>query len=304
MFCVPKQVSVPEHLRRAHPVVKATSAAAVGQRAGADGRIRIGPSAGLVHTVASRDILRRGLRIIQGLFDEVAQRGWVIEPFTEARYGQRSGVAVVVSGHPYPVELHEHTETLPFTDAEIAAWRGEWSSVDRSAKQPPPQRKRRRATGHLALVMPNGYDGGRTRWSDGSRGTLEGKLGSVVETLAQRARDDDERDVDHLRQQKEWQHVQERRRAEAHLQQVETAREKRVIDEANAFARAERVRRYVTAVRARFDALPGSERKRLSAWCDWADAWADRTDPVRSAEYIIGLDDERVGTSRTPDLRE
>ena len=56
---------------------------------------------------------------------------------------------------------------------------------------------------------------------------------------------------------------------------------------------AELARGYVTAFRARLEALDGEERERIAAWCDWIEAWADRTDPTTGITQIVGLDGER-----------
>jgi hypothetical protein len=50
---------------------------------------------------------------------------------------------------------------------------------------------------------------------------------------------------------------------------------------------------YGAALRQRLNDLSVEDRERIAAWCDWAEQWAERTDPVANVSRIRGLDDER-----------
>lgn len=158
----PSEIPVPESLRGAHPLVRATREATAGQKPGSDGRITIRPRSGVAYFALSRPLLLRALRILQGIAGEAKRRGWTVEPYGGERYGARPGIAIVARGHHYPVEIHETTETLDFTEDEINAWRNEWSwnREERASQMPPAQRKRTQATGKLRLSLPNRYGGG------------------------------------------------------------------------------------------------------------------------------------------------
>jgi hypothetical protein len=139
-------VPVPGDLRGAHRFVTATRDAAVGRRAAQDGRISIGPRAGVVHMVLNRELLRRALLIAHAVIGEAERRGWEVTSDQGLAGGSGPrGVAVVVGAHAYPIEIHEVTETVPFTEEEIRAWRAEdrWDLYHREGKLPPPQRKRK-----------------------------------------------------------------------------------------------------------------------------------------------------------------
>src|SRR4051794_22449045 len=127
---------VPKRLVHPHPFVVATRSAAEGRNAELDGRLAIGPEPGVIHMQISRALLPRALRIAQAILVEAMRRGWAVERLADPRYHQRAGVAVVIRGHCYSLEIHELTETIPFTDEEIEAWRTEWSWLDRSGKLP------------------------------------------------------------------------------------------------------------------------------------------------------------------------
>lgn len=290
----PQSIAVPVDLRGANRFVSSTRGAASGQRAGADGRIAIGPKRGVVYTVVSRDLLRRALLILQAVLGEAQLRGWEIEPCDGNGYGEHPGVAIVIGEHRYPVEIHEVTQTIPFSEEEIAAWRKEaWRREDRSDKTPPSQRKRKRATGRLALRLPHGYQGGRARWTEGVRGPLEAKLGSVFAALEERVIEDDRRAAEWARQAEIRRQEEIERAARAQAQRIEKARAERLVAEAGAWERSELVRRYLEALQAGLPELEPSERERLSTWCVWADGWAGRSDPVTSTQRIVGFDDER-----------
>lgn len=290
------EITVPATLRGAHQFVIATQKAAVGLRAESDGRIRVGPQTGVVHVAVSRPLLRRALLIVQGLLREAIKRGWEVIAHTGTGYGDRPGVAIEIRGHRYPLEIYELTESLPFTEAEIAAWRTEsnwkWEIERRADNTPPPQLKRKRATGRLRLLLPNGYGGGRATWAEGPRGPLGSKLPSVLRTLEQRARADDEASVKRARLAEEREREQEAREAQARRARIESARVERLLAEVAAWRRSADVRCYLDELEEELPLLVADERARLAKWCSWARGWANRSDPSRHTSLIAGLDQE------------
>ena len=151
---------------------------------------------------------------------------------------------------------------------------------------PPLQLRRKHANGRLMLFLPGGARGSRSRWTDGPRGLIEDKLASVFPALEIRAEADERRAEELARKRAE----SEEREARA---RVERACVERLKDEAEVWQQAELARDYVAALRARVAALDGEERERIAAWCDWIEAWADRTDPTTGITQIVGLDGER-----------
>jgi len=288
------EIVVPPTLRGAHEFVIATRKAAVGLRADDDGRIRVGPQAGVVHVVLSRPLLRRALLVVQGLLREAIKRGWQVVSYAGTGYGDRPGVGIEIGVHRYPVEVHELTETVPFTSAEVAAWRSEWTwrPEGRAGQMPPPQLKRKQATGRLRLLLPNGYGGGRATWGEGPRGPLESKLPSVLRTLEQRARADDEAAVKRALIAEERQRELEAREAQARRARIETARVERLLTEVAAWRRSVDVRAYIDALEAMLPSVDPRERARVANWCGWARGWADRSDPTRRTSLISGLNEE------------
>jgi hypothetical protein len=72
----------------------------------------------VAHLVLSRPLLRRALLILQALTREAIRRRWEVTTYGGADSGGRSGIALTIRDHVYPLEVHELTETLPFTKDE------------------------------------------------------------------------------------------------------------------------------------------------------------------------------------------
>lgn len=243
----------------------------------------------------SRATLHRALLLAHGMITGAVRRGWAIEAYGQAADGTRAGVAIVIGGHRYPLEIHEETRALAFTPAEIAAWRKRaWLDTDRGDRMPPPQLKRKEPTGRLRLHLPNGYRGGRSSWTDGP-GSLNGRLDHVLEVLAQRAVRDDRAAVEARRWRETFEREQAARAEQVRRQRVEEARANRALAETKAWREAAEMRAYATALRLRIPALDARERDRIEPWCDWIEDRIRRTDPAESTTLIIGLDDERDG---------
>jgi hypothetical protein len=291
---IPKFV-LPKDLRGAHPLVIATREAASGLRAEPDGRLQIGAEEGVAHLVLSRPLLRRALLLLHGLTRESIKRGWSVVSCSGARRDTRPGIAIEIRGHSYPVEVHELTETLPFTEAEIEAWRTEWKwDLERRAGQmPPPQHKRKQGTGRLRLQSPNGYGGGRASWAEGPRSSFEDRLQEVFETLEERADADDQEAIERARIREERRVEQEAQEVRARRIRIENARVERLVAETKAWRRSEDIRSYVAELEQKLGDLDGDEHTRIAEWCKWAADWADRSDPTRYTSLITGFDDER-----------
>ena len=292
----PARDRIPDNLRGAHPLLRATRSAARGQRAQPDGRLHIGPRDGLIYTVVSRAQLHRALLIAHGLIHGALRRGHKIEAHPKSPYGDRAGVAIVIRGHRYPVELREETRTLPPSEKEIGDWRRQhrWLVDIATRTEPPPQLRRKEPTGRVQLVLPNGYAGGRATWIDSPR-SLNGYLDRVLDALEQRAIGDDARAAEAERRRQEHERETALREENARLARIENARATRALAEAKAWRDARELNAYAEALRAVLSQLESAEAERIASWCDWIEDRARRSDPTHSTTLVRGFDDQRDG---------
>jgi hypothetical protein len=291
---LPKFV-LPKDLRGAHPLVIATRDAANGLGEGHDGRLWLGPKAGVAYLVVSRPSLHRALLVLHGLTRESIKRGWDVVSYPETRYRAKPGIAIEVRGYRYPVEIHELMESLPFTEADIAAWRtaAQWQyELERRAdRMPPAALKPKRATGRLRLLLPTDRGEGRAGWAEGPSGPLESKLPSVLRALEERANARDRSAIEGKRRAEERRREQEAKEEYARRADIENARVERLLAEVEAWEMCATVRAYVTEVERKLPDLDADEHTRIAEWCSWAKDWADRSDPSRNTSLIVGLEE-------------
>ena len=290
--------------------MRATRKAATGLCAGDDGRIQVGPEPGVAHLIVSRALLRRALLILHALTREALQRGWAVTRYAGADSGRHPGIAIRISDHDYPVEVHEQTERLAFTKDEIASWRRGGPRDDRGELTrrpralPPSQLERIRPNGQLRLVLPNGYGGGRANWSEGQRGPLEHKLESVLCTLERRAQEDDAAAVEQARRDEAWERERTAREELSAESRSSTRARRRLLFEVPAWRTAAEIRAYLAALEQRLSMLDEDERTRLAEWIELGKRMdrAFRSGPDDSAS-IVGFDDRRDQFTALPHRR-
>lgn len=282
------EIAVPDALRRPHRFVIVTREGFRGVKPDETGRLQLRARAGVAYLHVSRDQLRRALLILQAIVAEAERRGWEIKP-DDGGYGDKAGVGIRLRGHTYTVSITEMTDRIPLSDAELERWDRE-NKWRLSWTKPPTHRHV--ANGRLKLSLPSRYDGARCNWTEGPRGALETKLGSFFDELERRAEDDVRRDEERARAAEERRRADEERRERERLAQIEQTRVDRLREEAGAWRLAEDAREYVEVLRNRLPELNEEDRSRVAAWCDWAEAWAERSDPAANVRRIAGLEEE------------
>jgi hypothetical protein len=287
-------VEVPSALRRPHPYVTATRKSATGLRARDDGRLEIGPKSGVAHLLVSREQLHRALLVLQAVFTEARRCGYEIAASDKSGYGDRAGVAVVIRGHAYTIEISETVDRVPLTEAEINEWEQKYN-VRRFAWGKEPKRPQTRgvANGKLRVSLPSRWHGARSNWTEGPRGGLDKKLPELFAELERRAAEDDERAAEAARREVERQREEEKRHERELRLRIENARLARLRGGIEQWRLAQETREYVAALRDRLPDLEPAERERITAWCAWAEQWAQTADPVANTYRVHGLDDER-----------
>jgi hypothetical protein len=281
------EIGVPEALRRPHRLVTATREAFSGVKPDETGRLQIRPRAGVAYVHVSRDQLRRALLILQAILAEAERRGWEVKA-NEGGYGDKAGVGIALAGHTYTVSVTEMTDRIPLTDPELARWNREnkwrlsWTK---------PLTHRQVANGRLKLSLPSRYDGARCNWTEGPRGALETKLSSFFAELERRAEDDVWRDAERARAAEARRRAEEERRERQRLARIEQARIARLHEEVGAWRLARDVGEYIEELRERLAELEEDESARITAWCDWAEAWSERADPTVNIANVVGLNE-------------
>jgi hypothetical protein len=187
----------------------------------------------------SRFTQQRALRVMQALIDESGRRGYEIRE-SRPSPSRVTEIEIVIQGHGFAITISEKE-------------------------------------GKLRLWLPHAY-GGRRQWNDRPRGLIESKLGEMLASLEERARELEERRL--------AREGEERRREGARQRAIERARERY----AEAF-RAEVLKRQVEAARFASDirsyckelrALIPAHSPPLGAleWITWAEDHARAIDPL------------------------
>jgi hypothetical protein len=281
-------VRIPDQLRRLNPLVHATRLAADGCRAGEDGRLRVGPQEGVVRLVVSRAQVRRALLVAQAVVLESERRGFRVEA-TGGRFAP-PGVSIVVGAGTYLVEIVELMQKAPMTAADVERWERQ-HHFRLSLNDPKVPTSKSVPSGRLRVSLPARWDGSRCNWAEGPRGGFENKLPSLFTELERRAVEDQERaaERERLARQRELEAEQRRRALEA--VRLEEQRAQRLLEEVTSWKASSDVLEYVQALRRAVDQLSSSDRVKVNAWCDWAEAWARGSDPTAQPALLAGLDE-------------
>jgi hypothetical protein len=288
-------IPISVELRRPHPFITATRQAASGLRPLEDGRVSVGGKQGVIWMTVTREQLRRALLVAQAIFKEAERRGYSVEAIKKNSYGHHAGVAVVIRGHAYAIEITELQDKVPMTPDELTEWDRQEAAKHYYEWQKKPERPttKKVPNGYLRISLPSSYNGARNNFSEGPRGAIERRLPTLFEELERRAEADD-RQAEEWRRREEERRIQEAQQAERErLQRVESARVERLKNGIASWRLAQETREYVAALRERLPDLSPEDVARISEWCDWAADWAERIDPVANVTRIRGLDDER-----------
>ncbi|MFK0193934.1 hypothetical protein [Kitasatospora sp. NPDC090308] len=271
-------VEVPADLAHAHPLITATRKALGRRQTGtADTR----GQQGVIPIHVSRPLVDRALRIMQGLLSEAEQRGYTVEarPIEASRRRDepRSAVVITVKGHAFPLEICERTTKQPheptareLRDAEREpAWmRKRIPKYDHV----PDGRLMIDAPGHDQTYGYRQYD-----CSDGTRWTLESRLGHLLAAIEKRAERAEEKRIqaeqaEQLRKQRWLEAVDE-----AHQRLIRDHRIKALEQQLETRRTANEIRALCAAVR---ESATGTPSDATIEWLRWAESHAASIDPV------------------------
>jgi hypothetical protein len=281
---------IPKDLRRPHPLVISTRNNYERAALGVDGRLAVRPRAGVARLLVSKSQLRRALLVLQGLLVDAERRGYQVRSVEEDRYRDKPGVAVVAAGHDYLISIMELTKPVPLAEDDIANWRKEnrYRLTYEPTLQPPATKPV--PSGTLRLMLLDRWDGGRKNWTEGPRGDLGTKFDSFFAEIDRRAIEDTERSERREREEAERERRQAERLERVRLEKIEQARAEKLLEQVTAWRRARDVRDYSTELRKLVEQVSPDARERIIEWLDWANAWADRIDPLLRPEITPSLD--------------
>lgn len=289
-------IVVPETLRGAHSLVAQSLHALELAKPDENGLLHP-PATGCLDVIASKDSLRRALRILDALIKAFEVHGYHV-----AVHDGKDRSSTVVGLMDTSVDFGIR-ETLVERKEEVE---DDGNVEGRYVFRHSRIRSRTLPSGDLYLAIDphRGYysagDGRRRKWSDGHRGRLEDLLphfvaGVITVATAQReARMAAER-RDVVRREEERRRAEQEAARAAMWEKIkrERARVDRLTADASAWSESQQLRIYIEAVHADAvargrDVADGSE---LGQWLMWAKQQADRLDPLVESPPSL-LDDE------------
>lgn len=284
-------VPIPPDLRGAHECVRNSRERLKGRRADATGRIEMRWRIGCFGLLVSRDHVRRALLMLHALTAEAARRGMDVQQVDREGQSRICGAGIGEKDHVTLVEVHEQTDRLKLTPAEIAAWKEEHYFGGSWGRGVPTHRHV--ANGKLKVQLPERWDkhrapgnGWQRIWSDGARAPVEAKLDSVLRALGDRAAADAVQAAEIKERQRQVRDEEADRQRRYELAGIEDERASRLQDEITAWRWADEVRHYVDHLRQRLPTLEGDEPARIGAWCDWAERRAAAIDPLANLSRV------------------
>ncbi|MGF3198326.1 hypothetical protein [Streptomyces diastaticus] len=263
-------IDVPDVLGRPHQLVRATRKVLGRSKTVVDTR----GTPEVISLHVSREQVDRALRIMHALLTEAESRGYQVETRTEHHRGQAEHqMVIVVRGHALPLAITEQTTKVPHepsTQEIRQQQRNSWTRIPKYDHE---------FNGRLELGAParSWYQNSYT-YRDSARWTLESRLGHLLHDLEQRAAEAERR-----QREEELRKAEQRRRwyaavAQARERQVERHREKVLVEQAEARHRAAEIRAFCRAARTRADGASTAAEE--LEWLQWAEAYAERIDPL------------------------
>lgn len=267
-----------------HPLVTKTVASLANAKVDEKGRVIPRSSIALPVCIAPLSV-DRAARLLDALVKGLERRGHALR---RTALDGRDRLAVSVNGESIAIEFLEELdrEVRPRSRSEQEQReRNPW--LNRSAQY------RYSPSGRLRLGIDHYNSFGlRRHWTDGSRQRLEQCLGAFVlqlERFAEAIRGERERRDELTRRQRVW----EAERADK-LKQIDEEEDRvRALDrEVEAWQRSQRIREYVSAVRAAASRTGAelSAGSKLARWLDWATMHADRKcspDPIWWGGFVM-----------------
>jgi hypothetical protein len=138
-------------------------------------------------------------------------------------------------------------------------------------------------SGTLVLKIDrDAADGVKRRWKDGKRSRVEDHIQEIVCNVIKIADLRRTRRIERKKQEEEWEKQRQRRAELARLRQIELERRDDLEKQATNWVKSQQLREYIQAVEmaAATKGISGLSHEGFSFWMRWANAHADRLDPL------------------------
>lgn len=285
-----RRIAVAERLHSPCELVSQTKLALEGVDADSDGLVPSPKAAFTVHV--SRQAIPRALRIADAFAKALTARGWEM-----SKVGAFSRPDFGTAEIAFSIE-----ESLAAEQRELPP---DLSSSYYSFHHSRRSEVVRKPSGRLTLSLreqPALWSQIRRKWHDSEKHSLEDLLNDAVIGLLRLAaalrievaqREKDEREAVERRRQVQLA-LDEQKRLRAELA-AEKARVDALRAQADRWSESEHIRRFVAQARAKGE-LPemGIHGEELERWAEWANAQADRMDPLKPSPTSILDDAERI----------
>jgi len=269
--------AVPESLRRAHSVVRATREAL--ERLSPDKYGRIGvDDEKLLHVNVSRTNVQRALAILEAIIRCIVKLGGR----SVHGSGWRSGAALRIDEIDIHLSIEEPARNVPrrLTKEELEMHRRLPALYPRGVAYDS------RPTGRLILRIDEGQvEDVQRSWSDGKSRRLEGVIREIVETILVTAIQKKERLAAEAEERRHKEEAERRRQQEEEKRREEQRRVWSLIREARHWQLSKAIYSYVDAVERAVAPKTAntSDTRPLRTWIEWARAQARKLDPVAKA---------------------
>lgn len=232
----------------------------------------------------------RALRILQGLVNAACVRGWKVKAIEYGHNvyehrGSNDHLLIGTGATDVRVRMFQQTDRSPHEPTPR-----ELEEQKRWGTRPP--KYDHTPNDYLRLELNSSWDGSQHSWSEGKRGPLDAKLGSVVEEIERRHDAAAERDAREEAREAERRHQHQIAIQRATEMLVEANRAEVLARQVSGWEYASQLRAYIEAMKQEADRLMRpDERDRALAWIEWASRHADAIDPFN----------QRLGVPRDPE---
>jgi hypothetical protein len=269
-------IHVSSQLSEPHPLVERTECSLRNTKA--DQQVLIRPKVKKCLSVSVGIMnIDRAMRIMDALVKALEHRGYVVSP------GEERGTTTKVIIREETVEF-ELKELLNKQQRELtAAQKKEQERYSWLHSRPEYDYS---LSGRLALMIGSCAKSGRKKWSDGDKHHVEDYLNSFIAGLIQTSEDIKNERIREDQRKKEREEWERKRREEEQQRWEEERRIKDLEQKLGAWQQSRHIRAFIEAVRENAlqkhgNILPDSD---LAKWLMWAEARANRIDPITSGQ--------------------